>query len=1096
MNSPVLIYVCVCCFLFPWGLHAKKNEKKAPERIIFHQLSQQDGLSQNNVNDIIQDRRGFLWIATENGLNRYDGYEFLHLFGANGLPNDQVTALLETQDGMIWVGTRSGGVAQLDPATLQFDVYPPQENEVQGLKGTQVQMLYEDRAGRLWVGDRREGLHCLDRQEQKWYSFPDGTLGLRNGGIYGMVEDENGRYWVASTDGLYKLEEIAWSDSGIWEGKYRQHQILETSQEREVIYAMCLHPDGGLWLNIWKQGLFLWDADHGLISRYEEEIQVPEGLLSNRIRKIFVDRQKQLWLCNFDHGLSMMRPETGVFTHFRHEAGNPQHLKSDFTTSIFQDRSGVLWVGTFGSGLNHYSPFREKFMRYRQEANNANSLSSDYVFSIQESRIGPAGSLWVGTHDNGLNLMLREASGQYRFRHFAHEEQKKQSLSYDAVLTLTEDHSGNLWVGTYQGLNRLPARQVRALLSGQEIEVSFDHFFPQSPANNGLQNASIWNLLEDRQHRLWVGTHRGLHQYLPQQDRFVSYLPIADDPHSISHASILALYHDSKDRLWIGTQKGLNVLFDIPAPGDSAEFFHFLHTADDSTGLRGDWIYQIAEDQKGRIWVGTRGEGLHVLMEEDDLASGHFVHVGESDGLCSNSISSMEVDMQGYLWVSTNLGLCVFHPDSLLASLAQGTPPDIRSFDAKDGLQGTEFTDRASAIGQDGKLYFGGLNGFNAFYPEDIQENPIAPEVYVTGIRILDRDIQVGGHRTDGRLLLPEDLPFMEALGLSYRDYSFRLFFSALDFTSPDKNHYVYRLDGFEEDWRNGGTEHSVTYTNLDPGSYTFRLKASNHDGYWSQERQVQINIDPPPWKTWWAYLLYALLFISLVYSYIRYQIRQRERQYETQRKIEIARQEEREQIRRRTAADFHDELGHRMTKISLFVELAKRTSPIQESLHTYLSQVSDQTQILSEGIRDFTWMLDPDKDSLFDLALRLKDFGEELFDHTEVVFRTHGFLQSWQEIQLPLQMRRHLVLIFKEAMNNVLKYAEASEVLLEVNVADDTLELSCIDNGKGIREAKSQGSGYGLKNMKSRAAQMDGQLDISSEPDKGTIIRLTVMLP
>lgn len=336
----------------------------------------------------------------------------------------------------------------------------------------------------------------------------------------------------------------------------------------------------------------------------------------------------------------------------------------------------------------------------------------------------------------------------------------------------------------------------------------------------------------------------------------------------------------------------------------------------------------------------------------------------------------------------------------------------------------------------------------------------------------------------------------MEHLKLSYRDFSFSLFFSALDFTLPEKNQYAYRLDGFDENWRQAGTEHSATYTNLDPGSYTFRLKASNHDGFWSQEREIRISISPPPWKTWWAYLLYTLFFLSLVYAYIRYQIRQREQQYETQRKIEIARQEEREQIRRRTAADFHDELGHRMTKISLFVELAKRTSPIQQTLQTYLSQVSDQTQILSEGIRDFTWMLDPDKDSLFDLVLRLKDFGEELFDHTQVVFRTQGFLQTWDAIPLPLQMRRHLVLIFKEAMNNALKYAEASEVWLEVNVAENELHLSCIDNGRGIQDVKSKGSGYGLKNMKSRATQMGGNLDIISIPDQGTSIRLSVPLP
>lgn len=1073
---------------------AKKSEGPIPSNITFSQLSQKDGLSQSNVNAIIQDRRGFLWIATANGLNRYDGYEFLHFYGIDGLPNDQVTTLLETQDGMIWLGTRNGGIAKLDPATMVFDKFLPAPEEPFGLKGTIIQSLYEDKEGRLWIGNFRGGLQYLDRDSRKFYSIPDSIRGLGNGAIYGIGEEQSGRFWAGTNEGLFELEEVGWTEEGEWTGTERRVRIFPNSSEREVVYAMCVNPSGGIWMNIWRKGLVFMDIEQG-----QQELFVPpknnsKGLKSDRIRSMMVDRQDRLWLCNFDAGLSLMDIHSGSFVHFRHEAGNTLNLKSDFTTCAFEDRSGVIWVGTYGSGLNHYSPYRQKFVHYEQQATNVNSLSNNYVFAFDEARRGPAGTLWVGTHGNGANLMMKDpVSGRVLFRHFPHDPEDPTSLSYNAVLAIQEDYQGNLWVGTFNGLNRLSGDQVKSLMQGKDIQARFERITTESPNWKGLEANSIWALYEDHKQRLWVGTHKGLHQYVKGENRFVSYVQEANKAQSLSNQSISDIFHDSRNRLWVGTHKGINVLETIPKPEEQAQFVSWVRDPQVNSGLTGDWVFDIVEDQAGRIWVATRSGGLHVLEENIDLKASTWRRFGMEDGLSSNSIKGLIVDQIGQIWASTNSGLCSFFPDSLL----NGNPGAIQTYSVKDGLQGNEFSEKTCLLGRDGRVYFGGINGFNSFYPQDVRNNPLPPSVYLTSIRILDRDIHVNGHRTDGKLLLEKDLPFTEQLRLTYRDYSFTLFFSALDYTFPENNQYAYRLEGFDDQWRRNGNERSATYTNLDPGSYTFRLRASNSDGVWNtEEHQLEIVVSPPPWKSWWAYTLYALAILGVFYAYLRFQIREREKQFETQIQIESARLEEREQVRKRTAADFHDELGHKMTKISLFVELARRTAPAQETLQNYLGQVSDQTQILSEGIRDFIWVLDPDKDSLMDAVFRMKDFGEELFAHTDTAFRTIGFSQEFEQIKLPLHMRRHLVLLFKEAMNNALKYAQASELLLGMKLQEDHFLIFCEDNGQGFEGGKAQGGGYGLNNMRSRADQMGGQLEIQSELGKGTRIQVKVPLP
>jgi len=431
-----------------------------------------------------------------------------------------------------------------------------------------------------------------------------------------------------------------------------------------------------------------------------------------------------------------------------------------------------------------------------------------------------------------------------------------------------------------------------------------------------------------------------------------------------------------------------------------------------------------------------------------------------------------------------------FHPDSLLHS-PNSIKNHFRIYDELDGLQSNEFLEGAFAQDKHGRLYFGGVNGFNEFNPSEFKDSQKDVPVYFTQLKVLNKPVEIGEELHPGEVLLPKDLSNTKSLSLSWKDYYFSIGFSALGYSFSEKIQYAYNLEGLNEAWYYIEDQRTVTFTNLDPGDYVLQVKASNQDGIWNKEvSSLHIHISTPPWKTWWAYTLYFLGILGLVLGYIRYRIREREKEMETRIRIEQAKIEERELVRKNTAADFHDELGNKMTKISLFIELAKRAETANQTLQVYLNQVEENTQILSQGIRDFIWVLDPEKDSVYDMLIRIKDFGDELFDHTQMDFVCEGIHPDQTIYKLPLSSRRNLMLIAKEAMNNALKYSAANTIRFKTEIRDKSMVLEISDDGKGF-DSTLVSKGYGLKNIQTRAEKIGAKSEIITETGKGTRILL-----
>ena len=464
----------------------------------------------------------------------------------------------------------------------------------------------------------------------------------------------------------------------------------------------------------------------------------------------------------------------------------------------------------------------------------------------------------------------------------------------------------------------------------------------------------------------------------------------------------------------------------------------------------------------------------------------------ERDGLANNMIYGILEDPRGHLWLSTNKGLSRFDPASLT----------FKNYDVYDGLQANEFNAGAYCLSRSGEMFFGGVNGMNSFFPDSIQANTYVPPLAITSFSIFGRPQQ---------RLLSEAVFHKQPIRLSYDQNFISFEFSALDYTNPGKNRYAYKLEGFDENWIDCYDRRFISFTNLAPGEYVFRVKGTNSDGVWNEQGSgVAIIITPPFWKTWWFVSICTALLLLVTYAAHQSWVKSRLKRL---LEIEQIRQQENERVRAKAAHDFHDELGHKITKISLFSEILKRSvSQGPPEISDYLTRIGDTAKSLSGGMRDFIWTLNPDKDSLQEVLVRLKDFGDDLFDKTGIDFRVSGITPEMEYIRLSTDWRRHLTLMFKEAMTNALKHAGCNNVTLEVAIPGNRLKITLSDDGKGLPADKlnpnGRDEGYeqnvlskasvgnGLNNIRFRARQIGGTVSFRPAEPHGTRITFSGLLP
>ena len=794
---------------------------------VFEHLSVDDGLSNNSILSICQDRRGFMWFGTYHGLNKYDGYRVTPYLSdpadSLALSDNIVTCLYEDRRGNLWAGTRLGGLNRYDRARDAFVHYTPEGRPPYHLSANKVECIFEDSRGNLWVGTDH-GLNLLDRATgtfRAFYARPGNPASLNSNQVYAVMENDRHELLVlTNVAGLNRYNPR----------NQRFEQLPPTPALAGARSARLLvqGPRRHYWLGTAEQGLFRFGQ--GPMRHYQPPADQPptapqsQSLSHQQVRAILPTRQGDLWVGTDGGGLNCYNPATDGFSHVLADENRPGALSSNAVYSLYQDRANTLWVGTFGSGVNFYSRYKANFAQYTHVAHTPNSLGHRSVLAMLQDTNG---AVWLGTDGGGLDLFDPQT---HTFRHFRHDPANSNSLAADVVKSLCEDSRGNLWVGTYLGgLDRYDPAHNR-----------FVHYRTDSSRVSSLLSNSIWALYEDRHRQLWVSTLGGglCRMSLDREGEFTRFQP-RTGPGALGDYNVVTMREDQAGNFWVGTEdQGLNLY-----QPRSGTFRAVRHNAYQPNSLSSNRIQVIFEDSRRQLWVGTADGGLNLRNPR----TGGFRHFTTADGLPSNVINALLEDRAGHLWLSTNQGLTRFDPARRVG----------KSFTRTDGLQSNEFNVNAALRARGGELYFGGINGFNVFSPTVLLSNPHVVPVVITDVQVFNASLRPGPPGSP----LEQHISEAKTLTLPYKASAVTFQFAALNYIDPQKSQYAYQLVGFDDAWRYVGTRREATYTNLDPGRYEFQVKAANNDGVWSRQPTVlTLIITPPWWKTAWFRVLATLL--------------------------------------------------------------------------------------------------------------------------------------------------------------------------------------------------------------------------------------------
>ncbi len=820
----------------------------APGSIVrFEHLSIEDGLSQNAGLAIFQDSRGYLWIGTQDGLNRYDGYSFkVYKHDPEdpaSLSYNSILKIIEDENGILWIGTWGGGLNRFDPVTETFTRYQHNPDDPDSISHDTVTALKYDSHGDLWVGT----LSGLDRFNPATSTFkhfkndPNDPDSLSSNAISVILEDSSRQLWIGT--GGYGIEGSGLNRFDPSSGKAVRY--LHTKDDPDSLSSNNIADiyeanDGTFWIStggfsLPGNGLNHFDPNTGKARAYKNNPGDPHSISGNDLMSLWGDASGTLWIGSGTSGLNRMdlsRP--GIFTNYQNDPYFADSLSGNEVWALFEDRLGILWVGTSHSGINKLSATAGQFGLYQNNPSDPASLGINATGAFAEDQ---AGNIWVATWGAGLDR-FNPSTGQ--FSHYRHDPEDLSSLSDDLFMTVYVDESNTVWAGTLgRGLNRLDP------VTGKVAHYLHD---PANPIS--LADDNVASIIADQKGGMWIGTFGGISHYDPDTGRFTNYSSNPDDPGSLSHNMVVSLYIDSKDKLWAGTWGGgLNQLdLNDPAHTDPglARFTQYHANPEDPSSLSEDSIWTIHESKDGSLWFGTQ-MGLNKM----DPLTGKFIHYTEKQGLPNNVVLGILEDDNGELWLTTNNGLAQFNPRTEAVTV----------YNSSDGLQSNEFNSNAYYRASNGTMYVGGINGFNLFKPENIHPNPIPPQVALTQFQVYNEP-------------LPVDLSGQQSIQLNYDQDFISFEFAAFDFQAPQKNEYAYMLEGFDKDWIQAGNRRYATYTNLPGGDYIFHLKASNSDGVWNERGiAIPINITPPFWQTWWFNGILILGVVALIAGGFRWRL-------------------------------------------------------------------------------------------------------------------------------------------------------------------------------------------------------------------------------
>ena len=1009
----LLRYILMCLAFCPLVTSGQNAAVK------FKHLTINEGLSQNTVYGTLQDSQGFVWIGTEDGLNRYNGYDFniyKHTKSPASLTNSQITCLFEDKNKQLWVGTTDG-----------LNIYNREKDSFKRLytqskktseNNDYITTILQDKAGDFWVATY-DGLKLYNPASYSFTAFliPNPVNNKLTNKIQTMTLSHN-QLWIGTGNDL-KLFDIATRRFISLPSLLTENNLLRKSGIR------CIRQGkrDNYWIGTETAGLFNFDRHKNTCINYRQQAGNPNSLLSDIVRDVLVVDTSEIWIGTRE-GLSILK--SGRINNYTYDKYNPEALTHNSVRHFMKDKAGNIWVGTYAGGVDIFYAESKNFLNISEQIGLRPGLSQRVVSAVIKN---PDGSLWIGTEGGGLNY-ANISKGVYRHYNITDE----QALSGSNIIkSLSKDPAGNLWVGTYNGLyyfdvNRKQFNQIK--LSKTD----------NSPASNQIY------ALDATTGTVCIGTNGAGLQFLTKNGLEVTYLHSQTDPHSISSNNISTILSDNGN-YWIGTQRGLNY-FD----SNSKKFTRLKFNEGNAYSLSSNAVISLFIDLRGRLWVGTEGGGLNYY----DRTNNRFYAIGESEGMGNGVVHAINEDLQGNLWVSTNKGL------SKIAFKNFNLPFNtlnlkITNYTIADGLPSNQFSNNATNLHPGSQMIFGSISGITVFDPARIITNTYKPPVVITDFLIRNKPVLV----SDADSPLQSQINETKEITLTHDQGFISFRFAALNFINPDNNHYAYKLEGFkgDNDWHYVDNQRMATYTNLDAGTYIFRVKAANNDGVWNnQVKSIKLIVLPPWWKTWWAYLIYVAIIGMLLYLFYSYSIKTARLTNELEFE-HLSHQKDQELAQRKLA--FFTNISHEIkTPLTLILAPLEKLIRLNESNNKVQNQLMLMQRNGERLIRLINQLLDFRKFEEGNMKLQAAE-GNVVRFINEIVISFEGYAQS-KNITLVFKSqspdiqvyydRDKLEKIFYNLLSNALKFTpDGGKVSVNVKTENGSLLVDVEDNGVGI---------------------------------------------